>query len=121
MSGSEHVTTPSFSININGELNGFFNGAKGLRQGDPLSPYLFVIVMQALVGGLRDKCKGVGFKYHQRYKDYKIANLCFVDDLMIFCHGDVSFVNLIKKALREFETLSSLSPSLNLSGLLFGC
>lgn len=26
------ITTPSFSISINGELNGFFRGAKGLRQ-----------------------------------------------------------------------------------------
>ena len=29
------VTSPSYSICINGELNGYFMGQKGLRQGDP--------------------------------------------------------------------------------------
>ena len=53
--------TPPYFADINGELNDFFNVAKGLRQGHPLSPYLFVIVMEALVGCLREKCGSDGF------------------------------------------------------------
>lgn len=34
------VTSVSYSINVNGEVHGFFKGKKGLRQGDPLSPCL---------------------------------------------------------------------------------
>ena len=60
-----------------------------------------------------------GFKYHWRFKNNKIVNLCFADDLMIFCHRDVSFVRLVKEALHEFELLSGLSHSLNKSHVFF--
>ncbi|PWA81086.1 reverse transcriptase domain, Reverse transcriptase zinc-binding domain protein [Artemisia annua] len=46
------------------------------------------------------------FHYHFGCKEMKITHVCFADDLLVMCHGDVGSVNTIKCALEEFSAYS---------------
>lgn len=60
----ECVTSPSFSVCINGSLEGFFMGEKWLRQGYPISPYLFVIVMEVFTSIMRKMASESKWNWH---------------------------------------------------------
>ncbi|GKE70792.1 RNA-directed DNA polymerase, eukaryota, reverse transcriptase zinc-binding domain protein [Tanacetum coccineum] len=94
------LSSASFSICINGESHGFFKSKRGLRQGDPVSPYLFTIIMEVFTLMLkRQVCNEAKFKYHWGCKGLGILNLCFADDLMLFCHGDMVSASVLRRAL----------------------
>ena len=107
------VCTPSFCVGYNGTVQGYFKSKRGLRQGDPLSPYLFVIAMNCL-SVLLDKAATEGlFGYHHKCKDSKLTHLCFADDLLIFCSGSLQSVQRVLEVLREFQARSGLGVSIS--------
>lgn len=75
--------------------------------------------MEVLTQILREKSLSPNFQFHWRCEKTKIINLCFADDLMIFCKGNIDSILCIQKALIEFEKLSGLSPSPGKSNIFF--
>jgi hypothetical protein len=69
---------------INGSPFGFFNSSWGLRQGDPLSPLLFVFVMEALSRMISAAVSG-GLLEGFKIGDADFSHLLFADDTLIFC------------------------------------
>nr|GEU82374.1 hypothetical protein [Tanacetum cinerariifolium] len=114
------VTSASYSICINGEVHGYFNGMCGLRQSDPLSPYLFTLVMEILTLIIKRRIRRSNvFHYHHHCDELEIVNLCFADDLFLFAKGEVNLARLIMDALEEFQNVSGLVPSIPKSTVYF--
>lgn len=81
-----------FSVLVNGESAGFFASSRGLRQGDPLSPFLFILVMEAL-SRLMDRAALGGFIRgfpvgRGRDLEVTVSHLLFADDTLVFCGAE---------------------------------
>ncbi|XP_059654461.1 uncharacterized protein LOC132301202 [Cornus florida] len=112
------ISSPSFTIALNGEFQGFFKGKRGLRQGDPISPFLFVIVIEALSSIISNYVtRAPRFKHHWRCKEQRITHLSFVDDLLLLCHGDIESISILKSALDLFYSMSGLTINLSKSSI----
>ncbi|KAK6154230.1 hypothetical protein DH2020_008478 [Rehmannia glutinosa] len=104
----ECVSSASYSICINGSLQGKFPGKRGLRQGDPMSPALFLLCMEYLSRLLNVRTKTLKFKYHPRCEALRITHLAFADDLMLFSRGDLPSVKILIECLNDFKNASGL-------------
>ena len=83
------VSTVRFSVLVNGSPAGFFGSSRGLRQGDPLSPLLFLLIMEVLSRILKKTEEG-GFiqGFHVgpiNSTGIRISYLLFANDTILFC------------------------------------
>jgi len=76
---------------------------------DRISPFLFVIAMEAFTMIMQRKIQEpTQFKFHPYCKALKITHLSFVDDLLIFTAADLPSTKLVKEGLEEFKVASGL-------------
>uniref|UniRef100_A0A803NHR2 Reverse transcriptase domain-containing protein n=1 Tax=Cannabis sativa TaxID=3483 RepID=A0A803NHR2_CANSA len=106
--------------NVSARIQGSFKGKKGLRQGDPMSPLLFVLVMEYLTRLLSYYSRQKGFGFHPLCKHLRLPNLCFADDLVIFCKGNINSVRITFEAFTKFYNDTSLSANTSKSQIYFG-
>ncbi|XP_058111210.1 uncharacterized protein LOC131254230 [Magnolia sinica] len=92
----------------------------GLGQGDPLSPALFIIVVEALSRGLKsllDQGQCIPFKTRRGYP--RVSHLLYADDTHLFLNGGLASLRVIRDFLDIYQ--ASLGQSINLSKSYFVC
>jgi hypothetical protein len=98
----------TMSVLINGSPTVDFKVARGLRQGDPLSPFLFLIVVEGLAGLMRRAVDIGKFKGYQVNSNIRFQMLQFADDTILMGEGTQANLWTIKTLLRSFELVSGL-------------
>lgn len=114
------LTSVTYALTVNGEVLEHFAAKKGIRQGDPISPYQFVICMEYLNRCLRELEKNRDFHYHPRCKRLGITRACFADDLLLFAIGDLNSVKQMLQVLEKFGSASGLRANQLKSCVYFG-
>ncbi|GJR79369.1 uncharacterized protein Tco_0150154, partial [Tanacetum coccineum] len=110
------------ALGPDGYTSAFFKKAWDIVgiEGDPLSPYLFTLVMEVLTLMLKRRVRSSkNFRYHHHCDKHHIINVCFADDLFIFARGDVASARVFMESLEEFKATSGLVPSIPKSTAFF--
>lgn len=117
----ECLASVSMSVLINGSASKEFNIQKGLRQGDPLSPFLFNIVVEGLnllLERAREQNIIAGARIGSNGSNgVVVSHLQFADDTIIFCRNDGEELANIKRILRCFQLMSGLKINFSKSSL----
>jgi hypothetical protein len=104
-------------IIVNGELSDKISHMRGLRQGDPLSPLLFVLVMDYL-GRLIDKAQGDHLLPQIDNQVLRFITSIYVDDVVIFLRPDPIDLQVTLEILELFGQASGLKTNLAKSSIL---
>uniref|UniRef100_A0A2N9I786 Reverse transcriptase domain-containing protein n=1 Tax=Fagus sylvatica TaxID=28930 RepID=A0A2N9I786_FAGSY len=110
------ISTVRFSILVNGSPEGFFGSTRGIRQGDPLSPLLFVVLTEALSRMMSRAVEGgllSGFQVGSLDNNVMlISHLLFADDTLIFSDANPDHIFHIRLVFTWFEAISGLKINL---------
>ncbi|GJZ95926.1 RNA-directed DNA polymerase, eukaryota, reverse transcriptase zinc-binding domain protein [Tanacetum coccineum] len=82
-----------------------------------MAPYLIMEILNLLL--IRRIENNSSFQQHFGCRKLKITHVCFADDLLKFCHGDKSYVEIMKDTIEEFGNVSGLLPNYNKSTIIF--
>lgn len=96
------ITSVSFAILVNGSATSSFNIDRGIRQGCPLSPLLFLLVMEGLSILIASAKRSGGFSGLKIMEHFYLTHLLFVDDILIFLNGSVRDTTSLNEILNLF-------------------
>lgn len=112
------ITTVSFNLKINGKPTSLFHPSRGLRQGDPLSPYIFILISNVLTWMMKKALaegtlKGIQVNKHCP----KLSHLLFADDVICFLDGTITECQNLHLILNQYCYATGQAINLNKSGV----
>ncbi|KAG7569023.1 Reverse transcriptase domain [Arabidopsis thaliana x Arabidopsis arenosa] len=115
------ITSVSYRILINGDPKGRIRPSRGIRQGDPMSPYLFILCTEALIAQIRKaeregKIQGLRISHASP----RVSHLLFADDSLFFCQANADQSKEVIDIIRSYGEASGQEVNLNKSSIMFG-
>ena len=116
----ECVSTSSLSILVNGGQLENFKPSRGIRQEDPLSPYLFIICMEYLSLKILEACDNNSWKAIKASRNGPaFSHLFFADDLLLCTEASSNCCLTIIRILEDFCLQSGQKVNLSKSKVFF--
>ncbi|KAL0449729.1 UNVERIFIED_CONTAM: hypothetical protein Slati_1529300 [Sesamum latifolium] len=113
------VTTISYSLTLNGDPFGYFRPERGIQQGDPLSPYLFIFCAEAFSCLIQQaETQGVIQGIRISPKAPSISHLLFADDTLLFCEATDSQMEGIRSILELYAKASGQEVNFSKSSMV---
>jgi hypothetical protein len=101
------LQSAKLSISVNGKMEGFFHCARGVRQGDPLSPLLFCIAEEVLSRGLTKLVDEGKLKLIKGIRYATIpSHILYADDIMLFCKGTSANIDVLSSFFHRYSQVS---------------
>ncbi|XP_071722530.1 uncharacterized protein [Rutidosis leptorrhynchoides] len=115
------ISSISFNILINGEPSAEFKPTRGIRQGDPFSPYLFIIMTNILSTLMRKAIQDETIKGIRLNPTCPtLSHLLFADDAILFLDGTIREAQNVSNVLNQYCYVTSQAINLNKSRLFVG-
>eukprot|EP00253_Pinus_taeda_P013020 PITA_13020 len=113
------ISSPCFSVLLNGSPSLPFRSSRGIRQGDPLSPFIFILMVEGLSRLLHHAVSSKAVKGLGLHGLNPLSHQQFVDDTMLFGHSSSQEAKAFKSLFSLFSEASSTSINASKSQLFF--
>ena len=114
------VSTSTTALLFNGSKLDSFQPSRGIRQGDPISPYLFLLCMEFLGAQITSMCEDKMWdKVRASRSGPSFSHVFFADDLMLFAEADYKNCEAIIEVLDNFCNLTGQKVNITKSKILF--
>lgn len=115
------ITSVSYSVLLNGRSLGFIKPEHRIRQGDPLSPFLFILCIEALVSKLNyEEESGRLTEIGLSADGPRVHHLLFADGSLLMCKANELESTEIMDCLKEYGDASGQRINLQKSSVIFG-